>query len=56
MQVDLTGPDGKSKLDVQWDPFMQKFVVKVRDDRNYHWSATQFAAYFRKWLIRQREL
>jgi hypothetical protein len=56
IKVDPTGPDGKSKLDVQWDPFIQKYVVKVRDGRNYHWSATQFATCFRKSLIRQRDL
>ena len=55
IKVDLTEPDAMSKLDVQWYPFIQKYVVKVRDGRNYRWSATQFAAYFRKWLICQRE-
>ncbi len=55
IKVDLIGPDGKSKLDLQWEPFIQKYVV-VRDGRNWHWSATQFAAYFRKRLIRQLEL
>jgi hypothetical protein len=56
IKVDLTGPDGKRKLDVEWDPFSQKYIVTVRDGKIYHWSATQFATYFRKWLLHQRGL
>jgi hypothetical protein len=51
----LPNPDGKRKLDVEWDPFTQKYVVKVRGGKNCHGSATQFGAFFRKWLLRQRE-
>ena len=56
IKVDLTGPDGKRKLDVEWDPLTQKYVVSVwGGGKRYHWSATQFATNFRKWLFRQRE-
>ncbi len=55
IKVDLTGPDGKKKLDVEWNEFKQKYAVKVRGGSTYYWSATQFATYFRKWLLRQRD-
>jgi hypothetical protein len=55
VKIDLTGPDGKRKLDVEWDPFVRKHAVKVRGSKSYRWSATQFATFFRKWLLRQRE-
>lgn len=29
-KVDLTGTDGKKKLDVEWNEFAQKYEVKVR--------------------------
>ena len=52
--IDLSGPDGKRKLDVNWNPVTQKYVVSVRGGKTYHWNATQFATFFRKWLLRQR--
>ena len=55
VKVDLTGPDGKKKLDIEWNALTQKYVVSVRGGKTYHWTATQFATYFRKWLLRQRE-
>ena len=55
VKVDLTGPDGKRKLDVEWNALAQKYVVSVRGGGTDHWTATQFAPYSRKWLLRQRE-
>ena len=55
LKVDLIGADGKGELDVQWNPLVQKYVASVRDGRTYQWTAAQFAAYIRKWLLRQSE-
>ena len=55
VKVDLAGPDGKKKLDVVQNALSQKYVESVRGGKTYDWTATQFAAYFRKWLLRQRE-
>jgi len=54
VKIDLIGPDGKKKLDVERNTVVQKYVVSVRGGKTYHWTATQFAAYFRKWLLWQR--
>ena len=54
LKIDLTGLDGKRKLDAEWNPLMGRYVVTV-GKKPYYWTATEFSAMFRKWLLRQRD-
>ena len=54
LKVDLTGLDGKRKIDAEWNPLMGKYHVRI-GGRSYYWTATQFSEMFRKWLLRQKE-
>ena len=53
LKIDLTGLDGCSKLDAEFNPIINKYHVKIGSKR-YCWSATEFSEHFRKWLIRQK--
>ena len=53
IKVDLSGVDGKRKIDAEYSPIMGQFVVRI-GKRTYYWTATQFADHFRKWLVRQK--
>ena len=52
-RVDLTGVDGKSKMDVRYNPITRRYDVTI-GKRGHNWSATEFAEHFRHWLIRQQ--
>lgn len=54
LKIDLEGADGKRKIDAQWCPITGKYFVTINGVR-YSWTATEFAAHFRRWLLRQRK-
>lgn len=54
LKIDLTGVDGKRKIDAEWSAFDNRYYVSI-GNRRYRWTATQFASHFRKWLVRQQE-
>ena len=52
-RVDLTGVDGKSKMDVRYNPISDRYDVRIGKCQ-HNWSATEFSKHFRKWLVRQK--
>lgn len=54
LKVDLTGIDGKRKIDARYCPISDQYSVRI-GNRRYRWTATEFADHFRRWLIRQKE-
>jgi hypothetical protein len=53
IKIDLTGIDGKRKIDAWYNPITNRYDVRIAK-RSYDWSATEFAKHFRHWLIRQK--
>jgi len=54
MKIDLTGVDGAAKLDAEFNPIVGKYFVRI-GKRRYCWTATEFAKFFRQWLVRQKD-
>lgn len=53
LKIDLTGKDGTRKLDASYNAITGRYRVRI-GKREYWWTATQFAANFRGWLVRQK--
>ena len=53
MKIDLTGLDGAAKIDAEFNPIVNKYFVRIGKKR-YCWTATEFAKFFRQWLVRQK--
>jgi len=54
MKVDLHDGNRKTKMDVEYIPLLDRYVVKI-GKREYEWTASEFASHFRRWLMRQKE-
>ena len=53
IKVDLSGIDGAAKIDADFNPIVNQYLVRI-GNRRYRWTATQFAEHIRKWLVRQK--
>lgn len=53
IKIDLTGVDGASKIDAEYNPIIDRYFVRIGTKR-YSWTASEFAKHFRRWLVRQK--
>lgn len=53
LRIDLTGLDIVAKIDAEYNPIVDKYFVRINKKR-YAWTATEFAKFFRQWLVRQK--
>lgn len=59
VKIDLRDKNGKkTKLDFEFNPLMDRWVVTIRQGANdcteYAWTATEFSESIRRWLVAQK--